>query len=548
MGAVHYSLDPRLAGLLRDTLGLEVFVETGTARGDTVAAMRALYPEIHTVERDEWLYEDAVRRFAADPAVHLSCGDSGVFLSEIARRLDSRPVFYWLDAHATGQTPSDGPECPLLQELAALTPLNGGSVVAIDDARLFLGPPPAPRRPEAWPTLAEVLGALRRTSQAHEPVVIDDVLLFVPRSVAGHVREFAHRNGFDWLQAADKARQYDALLHDARTKEAALQEKEAALEKAHRDLEDVRDQRRREQWHAGRQRWHVRLSPKLGVLEHHPPRPIEVPERYHRTRAAEPVPVISLVTPSFGQGRFLERTLRSVLDQGYPRLEYVLQDGGSTDATPAVLDRYRSRLTRCVSAPDRGQAHALNLGFAGTTGEVMAYVNSDDLLLPGALHAVAAAFAEDPAVDIVYGHRVVIDEEDREIGRWVLPPHDDRVLGWADYIPQETLFWRRRIWEETGSAFDESFRFALDWDLLLRFQSAGARFRRLPRFLGAFRVHRRQKTSAHMDDHGLEEMDRLRRRQHGRPVTAREVHRHVRGYLARHVVLHKMYRLGLVRY
>jgi glycosyltransferase involved in cell wall biosynthesis len=258
-------------------------------------------------------------------------------------------------------------------------------------------------------------------------------------------------------------------------------------------------------------------------------------------------PLITVVTPSFGQAQFLERTLGSVLGQDYPRLEYVVQDGGSRDGTVAILERYQGRLARWVSAPDRGQAHAVNLGFAGSRGEVMGYLNSDDLLLPGALHAVAATFERHPDVDVVYGHRVVIDEEDGEIGRWVLPAHDDEVLSWADYVPQETLFWRRRVWERVGSGVDESFRFALDWDLLLRFRDAGARFLRIPRFLGCFRVHAAQKTSTRMEDLGLLEMARLRERCHGRSVTDREIRRHTRPYLWRHLVEHKLYRLGLVR-
>src|SRR5262249_57016793 len=128
---------------------------------------------------------------------------------------------------------------------------------------------------------------------------------------------------------------------------------------------------------------------------------------------------------------------------------------------------------------------------------------------------VAAA----PAIDVVYSHRVLIDEQNGEIGRWVLPPHDDPILRWADYVPQETLFWRRRLWEKAGSYIDESYQFALDWELLLRFQQAGAKFKRLPPFLGAFRVHSTQKTSNQLGTVGQQEMARLRERCHGRPVS-----------------------------
>jgi hypothetical protein len=591
-----------LARLLHETLRFEVFVETGTGQGDTVAAVQPLFSEIHTVEQDESLHAAAARRFVGDAAVHVHRGDSGRVLRAIAPQLGSRAVLYWLDAHATGEAPVDGPECPLVEELAAISALSERSVIAIDDARLFLAPPPPPRRPDAWPSLATVLACLERLSPAHETMVLDDVFVFLPASARGPLRDFARRHGLDWLRAVDKMRAYDALLEEARAKEgalrrqaaeaqekdaliqrldvecrlrderlAALQEKQVALELALREWKELRRiqeeaaaaraaeeeaaaraaeeearRRRRESYYRARRSLRARLSPKLGVLDQYPARPLSIPSTYAARPAPAESPLITLVTPSFGQAAFLERTLRSVLDQDYPRLEYIVQDGGSRDGSPAILERYRERLARCVSAPDRGQAHAVNLGFANTTGEVMGYLNSDDLLLPGALHEVAAAFVRHPEVDVVYGHRIVIDEEDREIGRWVLPTHDDVVLSWADYVPQETLFWRRRLWDRVGAHMDESFRFALDWDLLLRLRDAGARFLRLPRFLGCFRVHATQKTSAQMEDLGLAEMGRLRERCHGRAVTDAEIRRQVRPYLRRHLVLHKLYRLGLI--
>src|SRR5439155_11875113 len=123
-------------------------------------------------------------------------------------------------------------------------------------------------------------------------------------------------------------------------------------------------------------------------------------------------------------------------------------------------------------ALNRGQAHAINLGFRHATGEILAYLNSDDLLLPGALAYVANHVVRHPEVGVVYGHRVVIDADGREVGRWVLPPQDDASLVWDDYVPQETMFWRRRAWERVGARLDETFHFALDWDLILRFRQA----------------------------------------------------------------------------
>lgn len=277
------------------------------------------------------------------------------------------------------------------------------------------------------------------------------------------------------------------------------------------------------------------------------PRVLHVPARYRHTPAPSNPPLISIVTPSYNQGSYLEKTLESVLSQDYPRLEYVVQDGGSTDDTPAVLERYRNRLHHCESVRDNGQADAINRGFARTSGEVMAYLNSDDLLLPGALNAVASYFNAHPDVDVVYGHRVVIDRHGDELGRWVLPAHDDETLKWQDYIPQETMFWRRRIWEKVGS-IDHSFRFALDWDLILRFQAAGAKFHRLGRFLGAFRVHDTSKTVTVVQTQGAVEVAKLLRRTHGRDVTPREVEKHLKSYRRRHTFHNVMYSLGLYRY
>jgi len=290
------------------------------------------------------------------------------------------------------------------------------------------------------------------------------------------------------------------------------------------------------------------LTPGLGRLSHYPPQPLKVPKRYGRARSSQWCPVISIVTPTFNSARFVERTIRSVIDQGYGGLEYIVQDGCSTDGTLEVVERYRASVAAVETTKDTGQSDALNRGFRRATGEILAYLNSDDLLLPGALHYVARFFARHPEADVVYGHRVLIEENDAEIGRWVLPPHDDEVLRWIDYVPQETLFWRRRIWERVGAQFDESFQFALDWDLLLRFRGAGARFARVPRFLGAFRVHASQKTSAQMSGVGQREIARLQERVHGHPVSLDVVHRHVRSYLWRHLIYHNLYRLGLLRY
>ena len=294
-------------------------------------------------------------------------------------------------------------------------------------------------------------------------------------------------------------------------------------------------------WRHGKSSVGRLIMPKLGVLNQHPPIPLG--DRTISLRfplRADQLPSISIVTPSFRQAHMIERTIASVVDQKYPKLDYFVQDGGSTDGTTAVLKKWADRLTGWESIPDGGQSAAINLGFAKTTGEIMAWLNSDDLLMPGSLNYVAALFQRNPHIDVVYGNRLLIDEDDALIGRWVLPGHDDSVLPWADFVPQETLFWRRKIWDKVGGRIDESFKFAMDWDLLLRFRKAGAKFAHIPKYLGAFRIHASQKTSASISDIGFQEMDRLRLRELGRVVSHHEIRRAIAPFMARHIIADKL--------
>jgi GT2 family glycosyltransferase len=259
---------------------------------------------------------------------------------------------------------------------------------------------------------------------------------------------------------------------------------------------------------------------QIGILRHYAPRPLKWDERLPGPRLADSaLPQIALVTPSFAQEKFIERTLRSVIDQSYPKLVYVVQDGGSTDRSAEIIARHASRLHHWESVGDKGQADAIHRGFAHISAtlapnDIMAWLNSDDLLAPGSLRFVAEYFLAHPNVDVLYGHRIIIDDDDREIGRWVMPRHNPKTLEWIDYVPQETMFWRKRAWDLAGG-IDPSFQFALDWDLLARFQQAGCRMVRVPYFLGAFRVHAEQKTSHAIHTTGADEMRRIRTRFHG---------------------------------
>jgi ADP-heptose:LPS heptosyltransferase/GT2 family glycosyltransferase len=258
---------------------------------------------------------------------------------------------------------------------------------------------------------------------------------------------------------------------------------------------------------------------QIGILHHHDPKPLVWDKNLPRPRASASLPQIAVVTPSYGQEKFVERTMLSLLDQQYPRLLYAVQDGGSKDQSPAIIARHAPRLRHWESVRDKGQADAIRRGFLHLTpdlgpDDVMAWLNSDDLIGPGVLHYVAGYFAAHPEVDVIYGHRIIIDHDDRDVGRWIMPRHDPHVLEWIDYVPQETMFWRKRAWDLVGG-IDPSFQFALDWDLLARFQQAGCRMERVPYFLGAFRVHAEQKTSQAIHTTGAEEMKRIRTRFHG---------------------------------
>ena len=259
---------------------------------------------------------------------------------------------------------------------------------------------------------------------------------------------------------------------------------------------------------------------QIGVLRQYEPRPIAWDRRLPRPRVADDaLPKIAIVTPSFEQPAFLESTMVSILNQDYPKLLYVVQDGASHDASAQIIERYAPRLRHWASEPDKGQADAIRKAFAHIEpdlgpDDIMAWFNSDDLMAPRALRFVASYFAAHPRVDVVYGHRIIIDDADREIGRWIMPRHERESIEWIDYVPQETLFWRKRAWDLAGG-IDTTFQFALDWDLLARFRQAGCRIVRLPYFLGCFRVHAQQKTSQVIHTTGAQEMARIRSRFHG---------------------------------
>ncbi|WP_259124596.1 glycosyltransferase family 2 protein [Salinibacter ruber] len=212
-------------------------------------------------------------------------------------------------------------------------------------------------------------------------------------------------------------------------------------------------------------------------------------------KKGEPWPEISVVTPSYNQGRFIEETLRSVLLQGYPNLEYIVVDGGSTDETTEILDRYDPWIDHWVSEPDRGQTHAINKGFQRASSDAITWINSDDILLPGVLQAAASHLFDGEDCDAVFGHARLIDEQSATTGRYTAAPPDLRsmILRWHNPLPQQGFLMRRAVYEDCGP-FDERLDFPMDLEYWIRCLRRGKTIEVIDRDLGGFRAHEASKT------------------------------------------------------
>lgn len=221
-------------------------------------------------------------------------------------------------------------------------------------------------------------------------------------------------------------------------------------------------------------------------------------------------PKVSIVTPSYNQGKFIEQTILSVICQDYPNLEYILVDAASSDETSEVLERYQDHIDVLIVEPDNGQSDALNKGFRRSTGEIMAYLNSDDCYAnKEVISRVVALFAEHPEVEVIYGQRNSINEEGRFVYCHPYRPFNKEALYLSDYIPQECTFWRRSIFERAGGQIDETFHFAMDYELWLRFLEYDAKFLSVEDYFGLFRTYREQKSIEQWQTRGLPEISRL---------------------------------------
>ena len=227
------------------------------------------------------------------------------------------------------------------------------------------------------------------------------------------------------------------------------------------------------------------------------------------------LPLVSIITPSYNQANFLEATIRSVLEQDYPNIEYIIVDGGSTDGSVDVIKKHEGRIASWVSEQDKGQTDAINKGFAKAKGEILAWINSDDTYSnPKAVSEAVQFLNENPDVAMVYADCDFIDEKGDVIGKFAARQTDYAKLrrGYV-HIPQQTMFFRAKYWREFGP-LDPSFYFAMDYDLWVRI-AKHAPIRYLPgRTWANFRIHTSSKTNVN-DERGWQEMLRVHYRDGG---------------------------------
>jgi len=221
-------------------------------------------------------------------------------------------------------------------------------------------------------------------------------------------------------------------------------------------------------------------------------------------------PKISIVTPSYNQEAFIERTIQSVLNQNYPNLEYIIIDGGSTDGSVEIIKKYSDKLAYWVSEKDRGQTHAINKGFHRATGDIVAWLNSDDEYCHGALETVSKTFMANKNVDFVFGNRITVDKN----GRVLRKERHTRftfsaLVIYGMIVSQPAAFWKRELLEKYGY-LDETMRFCMDYEFFCRIGS-NINAKHVRRYLARFRRHPSSKSNT-IRNVALEEHSRIRER------------------------------------
>jgi glycosyltransferase involved in cell wall biosynthesis len=208
-------------------------------------------------------------------------------------------------------------------------------------------------------------------------------------------------------------------------------------------------------------------------------------------------PKISVITPSYNQGKYIEQTILSVIGQQYPNLEYIIIDGGSTDETLEVIKKYEKQITYWVSEKDKGQSHAINKGFSMATGEILAWINSDDMYLPSTLSFVANLI-DVTVPEIYFGNCILFKEELSELksyGSNVVDAHSNSLLANVDYIIQPASFWTKLTLDTVGP-FREDLHYGFDWEWFLRAQKFRIGFKSVAKCLSLYRLHEAHKSGS----------------------------------------------------
>jgi len=226
------------------------------------------------------------------------------------------------------------------------------------------------------------------------------------------------------------------------------------------------------------------------------------------------LPLVSIVTPSYNQAKFLEQTILSVIHQTYPRIEFIVVDGGSTDGSVDLIKKHENSIDFWTSARDKGQTDAINFGFMQASGDIFAWLNSDDVYQPDAVEEAVDYLSDHPSVGLVYGDANIIDEKGSVVRKFnAKQTNYQRLRRGGVYIPQPAAFWRARLWERVGP-LDPSYYFAMDYDLWLRLAKVSELKYLEGHTWANFRVHGQSKTIT-SDSRCWDEMLRIHRRDGG---------------------------------